>query len=57
MPTHHQKLHDLDQPATRRDVLRMMQQMARATDARLTAAGIPPLTEAPLEAHICEDES
>jgi len=57
MATHHQKLHPLDMPATRRDVLKMMQQMARATDARLTAAGIPPLSEAPLEAHICEDEN
>ncbi len=57
MPTHHQKLHDLDQPATRRDVLRMMQQMALAVDARLTAAGIRPMESPPLEAHICEDES
>ena len=57
MPTHHQKLHDLDQPATRRDVLRMMQQMAMAVEARLTAAGIKPITEPPLQAHICEDEN
>jgi len=34
----------------------MMQQMAMAVEARLTAAGIKPITEPPLQAHICEDE-
>ena len=45
MPTHHQKIHPLDQPITKRQALAMVQKVVLAFEARLQKAGIPPLTE------------